>query len=321
MKQILEILVLSFLFIQCSDQPEPKKKSDQLKPIVKTSLIVLGNVQDGGSPHIGCTKECCQELFLHPDPTRRVVSLGVIDPQNQKKYLFDATPDITTQMKRLKQLADPDSKETPDAIFLTHAHIGHYTGLMYLGREALGAKGVPVYAMPKMKSFLENNGPWDQLVALNNITIEPLNDRKPVVLTTNISVVPFTVPHRDEYSETIGYIIIGPSKKALFIPDINKWNKWDHDIIEEISKVDYAFIDATFFDGEEINNRDISEIPHPFIIESMDLFKELPASEKQKIYFIHMNHTNPALIPKSNQSKEIERNGFHVARYNNVFDL
>ena len=43
----------------------------------------------------------------------------------------------------------------PKGIFLTHAHIGHYSGLIHLGKEALGAKGISVYAMPKMSFFLK----------------------------------------------------------------------------------------------------------------------------------------------------------------------
>lgn len=250
-----------------------------------------------------------------------MVSLGVVDRENKSKYLFEATPDMPEQMKMLKNFASVKSKETPDGIFLTHAHIGHYTGLMYLGKEALNATEVAVYAMPRMKYFLEINGPWSQLVSTNNIAINEIADETPVKLTSNLKVVPFRVPHRDEYSETVGYTIIGQNKKALFIPDIDKWKKWDKNIIEEISKVDYAFLDATFFDAEEINNRDISEIPHPFIIESMSIFANLTADEKNKIYFIHLNHTNPALDPDSSQSKEILKNGFHIARIKEQFNL
>ncbi|MHA1989269.1 MAG: MBL fold metallo-hydrolase, partial [Promethearchaeota archaeon] len=253
----------------------------------------MGTVQDAGSPHIACNKDCCRELFEKPDKNRKVVSLGLIDPQNNKKFLFEATPDMTVQMKILKAYSPIDVKETPDGIFVTHAHIGHYTGLMYLGKEAMSADNVKVYAMPAMKEFLENNGPWSQLVSNHNISIQEITNEKLIILTSNLNVIPFTVPHRDEYSETVGFTIIGPNKKVLFIPDIDKWEKWNRSIVEEISKVDYAFIDATFYDGEEINNRDISEIPHPFIIESMSLFQNLPPHEKSKIYFIHLNHTNP----------------------------
>ncbi|MDX1348649.1 MAG: MBL fold metallo-hydrolase [Putridiphycobacter sp.] len=284
------------------------------------SLIILGNVQDAGSPHAACKKNCCKDLFLNPDPARKVVSLGLIDPNDSTNYLFEATPDMTSQMKHLSQLGN-SNKEVPDAIFLTHAHIGHYTGLMYLGKEAMNAKAVKVYAMSKMAKYLTNNGPWSQLVANQNITLSPLKSDSTIQLNQSLKVIPFTVPHRDEYSETVGYKIIGPSKSALFIPDIDKWSKWQKDIIEEVKQVDYAFIDATFYDGEEINNRDISEIPHPFIIETMNLFKDAPSSEKNKIYFIHLNHTNPGLRSDSDQLKTILANGFHVAQFGGVFGM
>jgi pyrroloquinoline quinone biosynthesis protein B len=289
-------------------------KTDKLTDI---SLLILGTVQDAGSPHIACTKACCKELFNNPDKNRMVVSIGLLDKINSKTYLFEATPDISMQMKQLKNYANFSKKEAPDAIFLTHAHIGHYTGLMYLGKEAINAKEIKVFAMPKMKTYLENNGPWSQLVNSKNIVLAPIQDQKIIQLSKEIKVIPFLVPHRDEYSETIGYKIIGPNKSALFIPDIDKWQKWNLNIIDEIAKVDYAFLDATFYDGEEINNRDISEIPHPFIIESMQLFQNLNAKEKSKVYFIHLNHTNPALDANSEAYKEIIKKGFHVAK---IFD-
>ncbi|MDX1544500.1 MAG: MBL fold metallo-hydrolase [Christiangramia sp.] len=285
------------------------------------SLIILGTVQDGGSPHIGCKKNCCAGLFEEPDRNRKVVSLGIVDASNDTKYLFEATPDITFQMKALAQRSTSSQEEVPDGIFLTHAHIGHYTGLMYLGKEAMGAKQVNVFAMPKMKSFLESNGPWSQLVSNGNIRISPIRNEEEISLSSDLKVIPLKVPHRDEYSETVGYRIIGPNKTALFIPDIDKWHKWERDIKAEIGKADYAFLDATFYDAAEINNRDISEIPHPFIIESMSLFRDLPEEEKKKIYFIHMNHTNPALDENSRQYSRILEKGFNVARIYEEFKL
>ena len=185
----------------------------------------------------------------------------------------------------------------------------------------MDADKVPVFAMPRMKAFLEQNGPWSQLVTNNNISIQEMSNAKEIQPTPNVRIVPFLVPHRDEYSETVGFMITGPNKSVIFIPDIDKWEKWDRDIIEEISRVDYAFIDGTFYDGEEINNRDISEIPHPFIIESMTKFKKLPSKEKSKIYFIHLNHTNPALNPNGAETQRIIDNGFNIARMYDVFRL
>jgi len=318
----LPLLFLSFiLHIGCNNIKTSPDQKDKLATLVsETSLVVLGTIQDAGSPHIACKKACCAPLFGKPNSLRKVVSLGVVDPQNNTSFLFEATPDITSQLKSLKQFSNSE-KELPDGIFLSHAHIGHYTGLMYLGKEATNASQVPVYAMPRMKTFLENNGPWSQLVSSNNIALNEIEDQKEITLSSNLKVIPFSVPHRDEFSETVGFKIIGPKKSVLFIPDIDKWEKWETDISELISQVDYAFVDATFFDGDEINSRDISEIPHPFIIESLALFKRLPAEEKQKIHFIHFNHTNPVLNPESDAFKAVYENGVNLAQIHMVIPL
>jgi pyrroloquinoline quinone biosynthesis protein B len=194
-------------------------------------IIILGTVQDGGCPHIGCTKSCCQTI----DTTKKVVSLGLIDPAAKLKFLFEATPEMGNQLKTLQLFATPNAGFQPDGIFITHAHIGHYAGLMFLGKEALNASKIPVYAMPRLKQYLEHNGPWSQLVKLENIILQPLLDQTQLTLTPQLKIVPFRVPHRDEFSETVGFTIVGPHKKVLFIPDIDKWAKWDKDLIKEIS--------------------------------------------------------------------------------------
>ena len=309
----------------CSNNNSEKKVqisvlSKTITPVTSTSLVILGTIQDAGSPHIACDKDCCNKLFDKPNVLRKVVSLALIDAENNKTYLFEATPDIGTQLKKLKRFAGSET-ELPDGIFVTHAHIGHYSGLMYLGKEATNASQIPVYAMPRMKEFLENNGPWSQLVNNSNIAISQLQNKNTLQLTSNLKVTPFIVPHRDEFSETVGYRIEGPSKSVLFIPDIDKWSEWEENVSEAIKNVDYAFIDATFYDGNEINTRDISEIPHPFIIESMALFESLPSVEKEKIYFIHFNHTNPVINPSSVASEKVLQNGFKIANINDVIKL
>jgi pyrroloquinoline quinone biosynthesis protein B len=322
--KLFNIFIIVVVLLGCKqetiERPLPENDPVNLLPVTETTLVILGTIQDAGSPHIACKKDCCTSLFGKPNVNRKVVSLGIVDPDSQKTFLLEATPDITTQVKMLRQFSNSEN-ELPDGIFLTHAHIGHYTGLMYLGKEATNADRIPVYTMPRMKDFLENNGPWSQLVTNNNIDLVLLENNLKLEITPNVAVIPFRVPHRDEYSETVGYKIIGPNKTALFIPDIDKWEMWDTDISEAISQVDYAFLDATFFDGEEINSRDISEIPHPFIIESMYRFQDLPTSEKNKIYFIHFNHTNPMLDRESEAYQTVLKNGFNVARFHELFKL
>ena len=178
------------------------------------TLKILGVVQDGGFPHLGNNKTCCEDI----QKRKYVTSIMLINNQTNESYLFDASPDINEQLNFMGDRIKKDLK----GIFLTHAHIGHYTGLMYFGREALNSKLVNVYAMPRMKNFLENNGPWRQLVSLQNISIKEINNNSKLSIDPNVIIEPIEVPHRAEFSETVGYKIYGPNKTALFIPDIDK---------------------------------------------------------------------------------------------------
>lgn len=283
------------------------------------SLQILGNVQDGGAPHIGCKKVCCTSLTEAQKAERKVTALGLFLNEEKTHYLFEATPDITEQWTTLINSATTGS--SLEGIFLTHAHIGHYAGLQFLGKEALGGKKIPVFAMPRMKTFLETNGPWSQLVTNQNIDVQPLKNKTAVALSKTVRVTPIQVPHRDEFSETVGYFIQGPTKTALFLPDIDKWERWERILEDVLQQVDYAFIDATFFDAAEINYRDIAAIPHPFVIETLARLAPLPLLERQKVYFIHLNHTNPLLDPNSSATKTVLSAGMHIARKGMYFML
>lgn len=275
----------------------------------KPFALVLGVTQDAGYPHIGCKRTCCQVASL--DSVKQfVTSIAVADPDIKKWWLFEATPDITAQLNLFQQQTNGAFPYLPDGIFLTHAHIGHYTGLMYLGREALHTKNLSVYVLPKMKTFLETNGPWSQLVTLGNIVIKPLMADQLATLSRDVSVTAFTVPHRDEFSETAGFTIVTSAKRYLFIPDIDKWQKWSRNIQHEINQADIAFLDATFFSSDELPNRSIAEVPHPLVTETLQLITN--KSDSQKIHFIHMNHTNPLLWNKVSRSAFLH-DGYHVA--------
>jgi len=278
-------------------------------------VVVLGIAQDGGSPHAGCEKRCCKELWTNGDK-EKVSCVGIVDPRSGKSWMIDATPDFPEQYRILTKEHDSELA----GIFLTHAHMGHYTGLLHLGREVMGAKEIPVFAMPKMKKFLETNGPWNQLVQLNNIEIQPMKNDKEIKLANGLIIEPFLVPHRDEYSETVGYKIMGLKQSVLFIPDIDKWEKWDQEIFEVIQHIDIALLDGTFYSQDELPNRDMGEIPHPFIVESMETLYNLNSSNRNKVHFIHFNHSNPA-IRNGAASNLIRSNRFDVTREGMIFPL
>lgn len=278
-------------------------------------VIVLGTAQDAGSPQVNSPVD--HPARLDESNRRLATSLGIVDPASGRRWMIEATPDFREQAWMLSRAA-PESAQSVqiDGVFLTHAHIGHYTGLMFLGHESMGASDMPVYAAPRMATFLRTNGPWDQLVRYENIELRTLTPSEPVKLSEQLTVTPFLVPHRQEYSEVLGFRIDGPSRSVLFIPDIDSWAQWSAmgvELLDVVRDVDAAYIDATFFDDREIPGRDMSAFPHPRITETMDRLQALPANERAKVRFIHLNHTNPAQWSDSDARREIERRGFGVA--------
>ncbi|HWR32168.1 MAG TPA: MBL fold metallo-hydrolase [Chitinophagaceae bacterium] len=298
---LMRIIYLSIAFLFVSFQP-----SEEKKPFI----IVLGIAQDAGYPQIGCNKDCCKKAV------KQLVScIAIADPVSNQKWIIDATPDFPEQLRIL----DRYQSGNLSGIFLTHAHMGHYTGLMYLGREAMNANKVPVYTMPRMQDYLKSNGPWSQLVTLNNIELRKLKADSVIQLNERISVQPLLVPHRDEFSETVGYLIQINKQSVLFIPDIDKWNKWEKGIVDYVKQCDYLLLDGTFYKEGELKGRNMAEIPHPFVQESMELFDTLSPEEKKKVWFIHFNHTNPLVRKDPAACNEVKNNGFNTAIQGQLF--
>lgn len=286
----------------------------------QVEFMVLGTGQDGGAPQI----DNQQDPGWTDLQTRLLAASGaLIDHNTGRRFLFEATPDIREQLYALNAAIGEAGNDDPlglAGVFLTHAHIGHYAGLMFAGHESAGAKNLRVFAMPRMRDFLETNGPWDQLVRYSNIDIETLRNGEAVKLAGSLRVTPLRVPHRDEYSETVGFVIESESKSLLFLPDIDDWDRWQTEygvrIEDVIANADFAYIDATFFDNNELPGRDMSSIPHPRVRDSMQRFSKLAPDEQRKIRFFHINHTNPLRFDDSEARRIMAEMGFRTAVQN-----
>ena len=280
------------------------------------SLVVLGAGQDAGAPQIGNPSD---PGWRNSALRLTATALALVDHENDKRYVFEATPHLTEQLQRLDNMVPSASPGLGiDGIFITHAHIGHYAGLMFLGREAAGAHDIPVWVMPRLADYLRSNGPWSQLVTLENIRVSELAQATPKTLPGGITVTPQLVPHRDEFSETVAFIVRTPGQSFLFVPDIDSWDTWsaDYDTALEdvVASVDYAFLDATFFDDNELPGRDMSKIPHPRVAATMQRLQHLPDAARARVHFIHYNHSNPIRDPASAATQRVLDQGFSIAR-------
>ncbi len=305
-------------------------------PVASPRLRILGTVQDGGLPHAGCWCSNCRDARVSTAHQRYVSSLALILPGPSTRpevYLFDATPDIRSQLDLLHDvyhgISNGVDRRPVDGVFLTHAHIGHYLGLAFFGFEAIHTSNLPAYCTPKMAEFLRANGPWSQLVRIGNVQLLNLEPGRPVRIPMDaadglhVAITPIQVPHRDEYSDTVGFIIRRehnepgvPVPTVLFVPDTEPWRTWNPSLLEVIEQhhVTIAILDGTFYSADELPDRDTTKIGHPLMRDTMDLLDPLVRAGRLKVYFTHLNHSNPALDISSRAMKEIIRRGFKVAR-------
>lgn len=274
-------------------------------------VLVLGVAQDGGHPQPGCSRTCCKGEGIVPHLTTCV---AVID--SDEAWLLDAGPDLRQHLARLDEAGVRLA-----GTLLTHGHIGHYTGLMYLGREAMNSSSLPVWAAPRLADYLTRNGPWEQLITNRNIDLRVLDAASSIALSPRVRAEAFTVPHRDEYSETVGFRINGPRASVLYVPDTDSWENWDRPIEDHIREVDTALLDATFFDDLELPTRNIAEIAHPLVVDSLARFSPLSDHDRAKVRFTHLNHSNPLLDRNSDAFIRVARAGMGVAAEGDVYVL
>ena len=282
----------------------------------KIFVYILGVAQDGGYPHADCKKECCNKSWQDKNLMKHPSSIALVNQKLKKYWLIDVTPDIKHQIHLLDKFNCKLS-----GIFITHAHFGHYAGLLNLGLEVMNLKKIPVYVMPQMKNFIITNSITRQLLDNDNIEIFDLSDNSNIALKEYISIMPFNVPHRNELSETVGFKVQGRNKSIIYLPDIDSWNNWEENLLKLIEENDLLFIDGTFYSKDEISYRNISKIPHPAIKDTMKRLSALNVNDRNKIYFTHLNHTNPAIVEGSTEYKEVLDNGFFILKELKRFDL
>ncbi|HVR31420.1 MAG TPA: MBL fold metallo-hydrolase [Acidimicrobiia bacterium] len=260
-------------------------------------LTVLGSGQDGGLPQAGARHRLDDEARNGEIPERTGPSLLV--EHDGLTLLCDVSADFRIQW--WKRTAPPD------AIALTHAHIGHYAGLVHFGKEASAAVGVPVYATERMMRFLSTNAPWNALIDGGHLVAASSTAWSDL----DITLIP--VPHRGEYTDTVAVSVGG---RALWLPDIDDWSRWP-EAAAVIGEHRLAFLDATFWSRDEIAHRSIDDIGHPLVPDTMERFAGL----ETRIVLTHLNHTNPLCDPRSPESATAHAAGYEVASDGLVFEI
>ena len=286
------------------------------------TAVILGSAQDGGIPQAGCRCPHCEAARSEAGLSRRSPCLALLHRGERKAFLIDAGPDLPGQLVDLPRGWSGGVERNPVAgILLSHAHIGHYAGLVHLGREVLNTSGIPVYCSGQMTTFLRENGPWSLLVKLGNIELRTITANVPFSLASDLKIEPFSVPHRAEFTDTLFFIVAGPKRRLLYLTDIDRWQGLQPPIEELIKGVDIAILDGTFYSPEELPGRDMSKIPHPPVTETVERLGAIAAKGNTQIFFTHLNHSNLLLDADGRKLGELRGRGFDIVHDGMSFEL
>jgi len=278
----------------------------------QVTAVVLGIMQDGGLPHIGCRCHRCTAAYHDQNLTLLTTCLGIVDNRRQpaKVWLIDASPDIKVQLDILGDILGPDPQMSgrirqPDGIFLTHSHMGHTAGLVQLGPEGMNVQNLPVYASAKLIALIQGTRLWQPL--LNNLAFIPMTPGNSLKLAPELIITPIAVAHRDEVAAgTFAYLCSGPSHTLLYLPDIDSWKSFDKTRLA-LGKIDTALVDASFFSREELGGRSL--VAHPLVTDTIEYW----AGSSTRLILTHINHTNPILDQGSAAQLVVDEAGCSVA--------
>ncbi len=289
-------------------------------------VTVLGISQDGGFPQAGCGADCCKPARENPSLRRHPVSLGIVGADSST-HLIEATRDLAWQLN-LWHSVDPVEKPL-DSLWITHSHHGHIDGLGLFGREVINSNNLQVNCSKSLAKLIKNTPNWNLLLKLKNIYLNELENLKSYTPTANcgFSIKPIQVPHRAELSDMHAFLIQGPNKNLLFLPDHDSWentlkfvNKTE--ILEwfEDENIDIALIDGTFWSSDELKQRNQKVVIHPPIIETLQLIGEKKEGMPE-IKFTHLNHTNPLNHKDSNEYLTLKKMGWSISKEGEIFTL
>lgn len=321
----VELALATALAPSVAPRPKGLPKPNDVQTAKAPYAVVLGSVQDAGLPQVGCYSERCDRARdgHAAGSGRYTASMALVGPSAEAFFLVDATPDITRQIDLVQEPVFRDRarmRDPFDGIFLTHAHVGHYLGLALLGNEGLGVSDLPIFCTASMARFLEANDPWAYMVRQRRIVPTPLAAERWHRIDDWLEARLLPVPHRDELSDTVGFLFRGPSALLLYLPDIDSWSAWaswngpQRDVREVVASVDVALLDGTFWSAEEVPGRAVEDIPHPLLTDSMERLQAVLDSGTTRIVFTHLNNSNPALDEVGPERTELVGRGFEVAR-------
>ena len=299
-------------------------------------ILVLGSAAGGGSPQWNCNSEVSKAVRLKKEGTSvRTQSSIAVSEDGQNWFLFNASPDIGSQMLNNEQLHPRhDLRHSPiKGVVLTNGDVDHVAGLLTL-RER---QNLSIYAHERVHSVLNQNSIFNVLnpeyVLRRNMPMnKEFNLKDKEDKDSGILVEAFEVPGKialwledeskgsnfgTQEGDTIGIKVTSSSnnKSFFYIPACAKMTE---DLRARLYGSELILFDGTLWVNDEMSNSKVGEktgqrmghMNNSGPDGSLAVFQDIEV--KRKI-FIHINTTNPILLSDSPERKKVEENDWEVS--------
>lgn len=286
--------------------------------------IVLGSAAGGGFPQWNCRCPVCS-LAWDGDPRvkRRTQSSIAVETGSGRWTLFNASPDLRSQILATPALQPTGLRETPiRSVALTNGDVDHVDGLITLRERS----PLTIYATSQISKVLDDN-PIFGVLAKDVVSRQTVQLGRPFQIddaTVEFFGVPGKVPLYletadlkigDDSGDTVGVDIRSGEARLVYIPGCAVVND---DVLRRVDGADALFFDGTVFEDDEMRRagvgaktgRRMGHVPISGDAGSLHAFDDVRVGRK---IYIHINNTNPILIDGSPERRTVEAAGWEVS--------
>jgi pyrroloquinoline quinone biosynthesis protein B len=285
---------------------------------------VLGSAAGGGFPQWNCTCPPCRAVRTGSRPAvARSQSSIAVSADRQQWFLFNASPDIQSQIESFPDLHPDDGRVIRlQAVLLTDAELDHTLGLLLM-REG---RGLEVHATESVHETLTTGtGVLKTLEAYCPVKWQPVLPGADVRLGNGLSYCAFDVPTDKRmrfagaatHGRVVGYRVSDTrsGRSLVYLPCVQHLTP---DVLDELADCSGLLVDGTCWRDDEMpslglagkTSRDMGHVPIDGPGGSLELLSPLPIDRK---VYIHINNTNPILLEDSRERRLLDRLGMEVA--------
>lgn len=297
-------------------------------------VVVLGAGAGGGVPQWNCGCEGCRAARSRGQELHRTQASVAFSGDGEHWFLINAPPDLRQQLNATPQLHPKAGalRHTPvGGVILTNGEVDAVAGLLSM-RE-----GSPftVYAHEKVLAILASNSIFNVLnekdVKRQPIGIgEPFEPRLPDGTRAGLEVLPFAVPGKSAWylegkahpggesgdGDTLGLKVTDKATGKCFY-FIAACAEVTDALKAEIDGAALVFFDGTVWQDDEmiragLGHKTGKSMGHVAMSGEDGAIARLADLNIDRKMFLHINNSNPALLPDTPERKTVEAAGWQI---------